>query len=197
MLLIANVVDEQPRALPGLRPRPALGVTTADFDADGWVDIYVANDGEDNFLWLNQKNGTFKETALQSGAAVTAEGKAEASMGVDADGDLDLVMTTLDGPAVLLRNDGANANRWLRVRVSGSTSNRSAIGAVVKVTSASGTQTQVVRSGSSYASQSELVLTFGLGSDAQVAKVEVTWPSGKTRTMAAVAANQVLSIVEP
>ncbi len=104
--------DVSARALPGLRPRPALGVTTADFDADGWVDIYVANDGEDNLLWLNQKNGTFKEAALQGGAAITAEGKAEASMGVDAgdvdnDGDDDLMMTELTSQGFnLYVNDG-------------------------------------------------------------------------------------------
>ena len=104
--------DVSAKALPGLRPRPALGVTTADFNNDGWVDIYVANDGEDNLLWVNQKNGTFKEMALQSGAAITAEGKAEASMGVDAgdidnDGDDDLMMTELTSQGFnLYVNDG-------------------------------------------------------------------------------------------
>ena len=105
--------DVSARALPGLRPRPALGVTTADFDADGWMDIYVANDGEDNLLWINQKDGTFRDVALQGGAAVTAEGKAEASMGVDAgdvdnDGDEDLLMTELTSQGFnLYVNDGA------------------------------------------------------------------------------------------
>ena len=105
--------DVTAKALPGLKPRPALGISTADFDGDGWIDIYVADDGEDNMLWLNQRNGTFKESALMSGAAVTAEGKAEASMGVDAgdfdnDGDEDLVMTELTGQGFnLYINDGA------------------------------------------------------------------------------------------
>lgn len=105
--------DVTARALPGLRPRPALGVTTTDFDADGWIDVYVANDGEDNLLWMNQKDGTFREMALQSGAAVTAEGKAEASMGVDAgdidnDGDDDLMMTELTSQGFnLFVNDGS------------------------------------------------------------------------------------------
>jgi hypothetical protein len=105
--------DVSSRALAGMRPRPALGVSTADFDGDGWIDIYVANDGEENMLWLNQKNGTFKEAALGAGAAVTAEGKAEASMGVDAgdydnDGDEDLVMTELTSQGFnLYVNDGS------------------------------------------------------------------------------------------
>ena len=105
--------DVSLKALPGLRPRPALGVSTADFDGDGWIDIYVANDGEDNLLWLNQKNGTFREAALANGAAVTGEGKAEASMGVDAgdfdnDGDEDLFMTELTSQGFnLYVNDGS------------------------------------------------------------------------------------------
>ena len=107
-----HFTDVSAKALPGLRPRPALGVSTADFDGDGWIDIYVADDGEDNLLWMNQRDGTFRESALMSGAAVTAEGKAEASMGVDAgdfdnDGDEDLVMTELTGQGFnLYVNDG-------------------------------------------------------------------------------------------
>ena len=105
--------DVTTRALAGIKAAPALGVSTADFDGDGWIDIYVANDGEDNLLWLNQKNGTFREVALTGGAAVTAEGKAEASMGVDAgdfdnDGDDDLLMTELTGQGFnLYVNDGS------------------------------------------------------------------------------------------
>ena len=92
---------------------PALGVSTADFNGDGWIDIYVANDGQPNQLWINQRNGTFKNTALLSGVAVPAHGKAEASMGVDAgdfdnDGDEDLFMTELGGEGSnLYVNDGS------------------------------------------------------------------------------------------
>jgi len=92
---------------------PALGVATADFNGDGWIDIYVANDGQANQLWINQRDGTFTNTGLLSGAALSANGKAKASMGVDAgdfdnDGDEDLFMTELRGEGSnLFVNDGS------------------------------------------------------------------------------------------
>ena len=92
---------------------PGLGVATADFNRDGWIDIYVANDGKENELWLNRQNGTFENAALLSGVALPATGKAEASMGVDAgdlddDGDEDLFVTELTGEGSnLFVNDGS------------------------------------------------------------------------------------------
>ena len=94
---------------------PALGVTAADFNGDGWIDLYVANDSQPNQLWINQHDGTFKNTALVAGVALTAEGKAEASMGVDAgdfdnDGDEDLFITEQTGEGHnLYVNDGHGA----------------------------------------------------------------------------------------
>src|SRR5687767_5563722 len=90
--------DVTSRALVGGADGPALGVSTADFDGDGWIDIYVGNDGQPNQLWINRKNGTFKDTAFISGAAVNGQGNSEASMGVDAgdydnDGDEDIFIT--------------------------------------------------------------------------------------------------------
>ena len=92
--------DVSAAALAGSQFGPALGVSTADFNNDGWIDIYVANDGDANLLWINQRDGTFKDVALLAGAALSAEGKPEGSMGVDAgdfdnDGDEDLYMTHL------------------------------------------------------------------------------------------------------
>ncbi len=92
---------------------PALGVTTADFNGDGWIDLYVANDGDANQLWINQHNGTFKNTALLAGVALNPRGKAKAGMGVDAgdiddDGDEDLVVANLTGEGLdLYINDGS------------------------------------------------------------------------------------------
>lgn len=105
--------DVTARALVGGRFGPALGVTASDFNGDGWVDVYVANDGEENLLWVNQRDGTLRESALTAGAAITAEGNAESSMGVDAgdfdnDGDDDLIMTELTSEGSnLFLNDGA------------------------------------------------------------------------------------------
>ncbi len=90
----------------------------------------------------------------------------------------------------------AIGRNWLRVRAVGSRSNRSGLGAVVRVTSASGRQWQMVRSGSSYASQSELALTFGLGQDRTVSTIEIAWPSGVSQTFSNVAANQFITIDE-
>jgi hypothetical protein len=106
-------VDVSAKALAGGQFGPALGVSTADFDGDGWMDIFVANDGEEDLLWMNQRDGTFRETGLVAGVAVTADGKAEASMGVDSgdfdnDGDEDLFITELTGEGSnLYVNDGS------------------------------------------------------------------------------------------
>lgn len=94
---------------------PGLGVVAADFDADGWLDVYVANDGKDNQLWMNQRNGTFVDRGLLSGTALNGDGKAEASMGVgagdvDGDGDEDLIMSHLDGETNTLYLNGGDGN---------------------------------------------------------------------------------------
>ncbi len=108
-------VDVTGRALIGRQFGRALGVVAADFNNDGWSDIYVANDGSENLLWINQRNGTFRNDALLAGVALTGEGHAEASMGVDAgdfdnDGDEDLFMTELNGEGSnLYVNNGAGA----------------------------------------------------------------------------------------
>ena len=111
----------------------------------------------------------------------------------DRDGDLDLLLTSNHGPAVLYRNDGGNKNNYLSIRLKG---RASALGAIVRVTTPSGRQWQTVHSGSSYCSQSDLALLFGLAQH-PAAKVEIEWPSGKKQVMDNVRARQHLEFKEP
>jgi hypothetical protein len=105
--------DVTATALLGATFGPALGVSAADFDGDGWIDIYVANDVHENLLWINQRDGTFRDVGVLSGAAVSGDGRPEASMGVDSgdvdnDGDVDLFMTHLPAEGNnIYNNDGS------------------------------------------------------------------------------------------
>lgn len=304
----------------------SLGVATFDYNRDGWLDIFVANDTQPNKLYKNNGNGTFSETAVTAGVAFSEEGKARAGMGVDFadydgsgypsliignfanemlgvyhnegksglfideapastigqstllsltfglfffdydldgkqdiflanghvaddinrvqpkityamapklfrnegkkkfnevsrkvgkaftrpivargaaygdydnDGDQDVLVTTNGGPAYLLRNDGGSQNHFVRFKTIGAASNRDGIGAKITMTLADGAkQWQMVHSGSSYCSQSELPLTFGLNRADKIEKVEVEWPSGKVDKLANLAANQLYVVKE-
>jgi enediyne biosynthesis protein E4 len=207
-------VDVAPRSEVGRAS--LLSVTWAilflDYDLDGFLDLFAVNGGTDEsqgmdararlsqppLLLRNRGNGTFENVTASLGPAINKPimGRGGASLDFDGDGDLDIVLTTLDGSASLFRNDGGNRHKWLRVRAVGATSNKSALGTIVRLTSASGTQTETVHSGSSYASQSELTLTFGLGDDPLVTRLEVTWPSGKTQTFTDLAPNRVVTVDE-
>ena len=207
-------VDVAPRSEVGRAS--LLSVTWAvlflDYDLDGFLDIFAVNGGTDEsqgmdsrarlsqppLLLRNRGNATFENVTASLGPSINRPimGRGGAYLDFDGDGDLDLVMTTLDGRASLFRNDGGNRHKWLRVRAVGTTSNKSGLGTVVRLTSASGAQTQTVHSGSSYASQSELTLTFGLGDDPRVTKLELTWPSGKTQTFGDLAPNRVITVDE-
>jgi enediyne biosynthesis protein E4 len=294
----------------------SLGVAVLDFDGDGWLDLFIANDTQPNKLYRNQRNGDFEEVALHTGVAFSDDGKARAGMGVDVgdfdnsgrmsiavtnfdnemmalykpgrdgifadaavpagigapsrdrlgfgcafadfdldgnldllavnghidetvrpirgntgyaqapllfrndgkgkfqdvarmvgeafaqpkvgrglaygdfdrDGDVDVLLTTNQGPAFLYRNDVTSGNRSLRLRLVGTKSNRDAVGAVVRVHTADTVQSRMVKTGSSYLSQSELALTFGLGRRERADRVVIDWPSGKTQEFKAVAA---------
>ncbi len=299
-----------------------LGVLVADFDNDGWPDIYVANDSTSSALYRNNHDGTFTELGIQAGVAYSADGKSQAGMGVstadfDGDGLLDIVKTnfagdtsslyknlgdnlfedqtfqaglgrntrflgwgaafldfdndglpdillanghvypevgntdaeagyrqrkvlyrnlgnsrfgdvsTTTGPGILeqvsarglavgdfdndgdldvavncmndvpqlLRCDNRTGRRWLQVKLIGTISNRSAIGARVTCVAGGRRQMNEVRSGGSYLSQSDLRLHFGLG-EAETADLEIRWPSGKEQRLVAVKANQALKVTE-
>lgn len=303
----------------------SLGIALIDFDNDGWMDLFVANDTQPNKLYKNNGNGTFTDVAMTAGVAFSETGIARAGMGVDAadydgsgrqslvignfsnemialyhnegpglfideaptsaigqaslltlsfacfffdydldglpdifsanghvaddisavqpkvkyaqpthgfsklgkkkfeaatsklgkaleqpvvgrgaaygdydnDGDLDLLITANNGPARLLRNEGGNQNNLLRVKTVGVNSNRDGIGAKVRVEIAnSAVLWNYVKTGSSYCSQSEMPLTFGLGKVDKIARLEVTWPSGKVDAISGVDANQEITIKE-
>ena len=304
-----------------------LGIALLDYDSDGWLDLFVANDTEPNKLYHNNKNGTFTDEGIAAGVAFSAAGTARAGMGVDAadydgsgrpsviignftnesmalyhndgsglftdeaassgigklsaqsltfatfffdydldglldifaanghvsddiavvqpnvkyaqpphvfhnkgkkkfeevtaklgkamqrsivgrgaaygdfdnDGDLDLLITANNGPVRLLRNDNANQNNLLRVKLVGSKANRDGIGATVTVKTSKGTKEQMmVRTGSSYASQSELPLVFGLGTpdETMILTVDVSWPGGGKDSVSNLKPNQSIVIQE-
>jgi hypothetical protein len=124
-------------------------------------------------------------------------GRGAAYADYDNDGDLDLLVTANHGPARLLRNDGGNQHNALRIRTIGTKSNRDGIGARVDLVVPGGSkQWQLVKTGSSYCSQSELPLTFGLGTATRVGEIRVRWPSGRVDTIPGAAVNQTITIQE-
>jgi hypothetical protein len=309
----------------------SLGVAMLDYDRDGWPDLLVTNDTQPNKLYRNQRNGTFKDAAVEAGIAFSAEGRARAGMGVDVadfdnsgyagvaitnfdnemtglyrlsdggnyvdvamqsgvglaskdklgfgcvfldadldgaldlavvnghiddtvrnvsgvgyaqppqlflngvkgtfvdvaaaigggfsqpkvgrglaygdfdrDGDLDLLVTTNKGPAFLYRNDQTAGNRSIRIYLVGTKSNRDAIGAAVKIYHGSSngsshailSQSRLVKGGSSYLSQSELPVTFGLGKRDKIDRLVIEWPSGKTEEYKNLAVGRAYECVE-
>ena len=190
-----------------------FGAGFVDFDNDGWKDIFLANghvyaqlDGrklhvtykQPKVLYRNLRNGRFEDVSAKAGPGITAP---QASRGcafgdIDNDGDIDAVVNNIDGPPSLLRNDGGNRNNWLTVKCRGTRSNRSAIGARVKVVVGGRVQIDEVMSGSSYYSHNDLRLHFGLGQAGIADLVEVSWPSGLKESFPAVEADQLIHITE-
>jgi hypothetical protein len=211
-------VDEAPRSEIGRASLLTLGFGCFffDYDLDGWPDIFIANGHIDAdiqrvqpnvkyamppHLFRNLGKGNFAEVTKSAGAAFAAPrvGRGAAYADFNNDGRPDLLLSTNGGPVYLFRNeatDAANANKSLRIKLSGNKSNRDGIGAVVKVTSAGETQSQMLRSGSSYLSASELVLTFGLAQRVIAEKVEIHWPSGQIDHLANVDAGQTITVTE-
>jgi len=207
-------VDEAPRSEVGRASLLTLGFACFffDYDLDGWLDIFVANGhieadieriqsrikyAQPPHIFRNNGGGKFTDVTKALGpefaAPRVARGAAYAD--IDNDGDLDLLMTVNGGAARLFRND-SGINKSLRIRLAGERSNRNGIGAVVKVNAGPDRQWQMMRSGSSYLSQSELVLTFGLGNRPLADSIEITWPSGQVDRLANVVAGQFVTVRE-
>ncbi len=206
-------VDEAPSSEVGRATLVTLGFGCFffDYDNDGWPDIFVADGHIENEIERVQKRvhyaepphlfrnlgGKFQEVTADMGAAFAlpkvARGAAYAD--IDNDGFLDLLLTTNGGRAYLFHSEGGS-NHSLRIKLVGKKSNRDGIGAVVRVSSGKDRQSKMLKSGSSYLSQSELVLTFGLAASAKADSVEVQWPSGHLEKLANVAADQTVTIEE-
>ena len=208
-------IDDAPKSAVGRSSLLTLtfGCFFFDYDLDGLPDIFAANGhvsddiervqsrvtyAQRPHLFRNVGRKQFEDMSLQAGPAlqraIVARGAAYSDY--DHDGDLDIVVTTNNGPARLFRNDGGNRNNVLRVETVGTTSNRDGIGARVEVSVRGARLWQIVKTGSSYASQSELPLTFGLGGATTVDGVRVAWPSGRVDVMGALHANQSITIQE-
>ena len=189
------------------------GCNFADFDNDGWLDIFLVNGHvypevekltteagypQRKVLYQNLRNGAFKDITEKIGGALT---EPTASRGCafgdfDNDGDVDVVINPVNAEPVLLRADSTTGNNWISIKAIGAKSNRSGVGARIKIVTEEQTQIDEVRSGGSYYSQNDLRVHFGLGKTTKVKSIEVRWPSGAVDTLKDVAAGQVVIVRE-
>jgi enediyne biosynthesis protein E4 len=189
-----------------------FGTGFFDFDNDGWKDIFIANGHvyaqlatnrlhvsyrEPRLLYRNLRNGRFEDVSAKAGPPVTTPdtGRGCAFGDLDNDGDVDIVINNLDGPPAVLRNDTAGNNSLL-IKCIGTKSNRTAIGTRVKLTTGDQVQMDEVMSGSSYYSQNDLRLHFGLRDAVKADRIEVAWPSGANETFENVPANHLVVLRE-
>ncbi|MFZ0734133.1 MAG: CRTAC1 family protein [Candidatus Sulfotelmatobacter sp.] len=207
--------DIAPQSGVGLASRNSLGFGCSflDVNLDGWLDFAVTNGHIDETvrnirgnvgyaqppqLFLNNGKGMFHDVASDVGASFDQPkvGRGLAYADFDRDGDLDLLITSNNGPAYLYRNDVVSGNRSIRFHLAGTKSNRDAIGASVRVFAGGLMQTRMVKGGSSYLSQSELPVTFGVEKRDRIDRVVIDWPSGRTEEYKDLAAGRAYKCTE-
>jgi enediyne biosynthesis protein E4 len=194
-------------------PHSGWGVRFLDYDNDGWKDLLITQGHDLDTIELNYPNLHYREPMLllrntgHGFVDVSADsgkvfqqawvGRGLAIGDIDNDGRLDAVVTTNDGPAYVLHNETPTSNHWLTLNLIGHKSNRDAIGAEVKLTTAAGSQFATVTTAGSYLSSSDKRVHFGLGSEAVAQTIEIRWPSGIVQTLKDIKADQILQIDEP
>lgn len=189
------------------------GVGFVDLDNDGWKDIFQVNGhvypelgegkGEESYrnprlVYRNLGNGRFEDVGAMAGPGVAQKmsSRGAAFGDFDNDGDLDVVIMNMGEAPSLLRNDLKSGNHWIKVKLQGTKSNRNAIGATVTIRTAAGSQTEAVLSQSSYISQNEMRLHFGLGKQSRVDQFIVRWPSGTSEVFPSAPADRLVLLVE-
>jgi hypothetical protein len=175
-----------------------------DYDNDGDKDIFKINGalkhlyGMEDQIFENEGQGKFRDVSVERGKYFAKEmvGRGACFGDYDNDGDLDGYIVNLNDHGVFLRNNKGNTSNWIILNLEGTTSNRDAIGARIKVFSGGTVQTAQKISTTGYLSQNDPRMHFGLGT-ATTAKVEIKWPSGKTQVLDNITANQILTVKEP
>jgi enediyne biosynthesis protein E4 len=198
--------------LPSL-PWVKWGIAFVDLDNDGWLDLVTVNGHvypqadqlptnakyrEPKLVQFNQGNGTFCDASDQSGPAIL-EPRVSRGLAVGDlfnDGNMDLVVEDLVGKPMLIRNRGLPGRHWVSFELAGQRSNRMAIGARLKLVAGGMTQTEEIRSGGSYLSQSDTRVHFGLGTATKIDSLEIRWPSGRVETLKSLSADRFYSILE-
>jgi hypothetical protein len=188
----------------------------ADFDNDGYLDLYIVNfgafDSVPNSFYHNSGDGTFTEIAASAGVTGMGTGRGDETSRGDVaivgdynnDGFLDIFITNsqslgpfgVGGPYILYKNEGNN-NNWLEIKTRGTLSNRDGIGAKVWVSTGDRTQYREQNGGTTLFGQNSTTLHFGLGSSSVIDRLKVEWPSGKSQELSNVAVNQILTLIEP
>ena len=188
------------------------GTSFFDYDNDGRLDLFVANGSTfqqrdhprllvpmpDQLFWNRGVEEGFYDVSPVSGEYFQRQygGRGAAFADYDNDGDVDVFIVNNGGPGILLRNDGGNRNHWLKVRLEGRESNRSAVGARLRLVGGGSVQVREIGAQASYLSQNSLIEHFGLGSLERVDTLEIDWPSGLRQTLLGIAADQTLHLVE-
>jgi hypothetical protein len=189
------------------------GCAFVDFENNGWLDLFLANGHvypevvqlkteagyrQRKVIYRNLENGRFEDVTERLGppASLPKAARGAAFGDYDDDGDVDVVINNVNDAPDLYRVESDPANHWLTIKLVGTRSNRSAIGARVRCTAGGITQTQEVRGGGSYLSQNDLRVHFGLGPAARVDRLEVRWPNGLTEEWSALAADRILTLKE-